>query len=350
MRVFDERKLSLLGELLTGCGSALLVSHHGPDGDATGCVVALKHFLEDTLSRKATILLPSEPPSFLNFLTSGEGILYPDSPETEAALAGCDLLVCLDLNALNRTDSLQGKLSGLQAKKVLIDHHLNPADQEFDLVFSSPDVSSACEMLFEILMKLPQTGGDASRLSPRTAEALMTGMTTDTNNFANSVFPGTLAMASALLGAGVDREAIIDHLYKEYRPNRIALCSHMLSNELHFIPGGGACMVVTRQIWDRFEAMDGETEGLVNTPLSINEVRLSILAREDNGFFRISVRSKRGTSANGLAALHFHGGGHVQAAGGRILIPEDIEKPEQALEYIMKVTARFLQDNPPFNE
>lgn len=336
-------KICALNALLAGSGAVAIVSHNSPDGDAAGCVVAFSHFVRECLHKEAHIVLPSAPPEYLSFLSDGEDILYPSDSALDNVLGTCDLLVCLDLNTLSRTDSLEGRLAAMKSRKVLIDHHPGPDESNFDLVFSSTEVSSACELLYDILLALPQTGGKAAALPKKTALALMTGMTTDTNNFANSVFPGTLRMASELLETGVDRDAIIGHLYREYRPNRIAICSHMLCNGLHTVPGGGAYMIIRRSVWESFGAMEGETEGLVNVPLSVKDTRLSLLLREDDGFFRVSIRSKEGVSANSLAREFFHGGGHERAAGGRVFFPSDIDSADGIDSYISDITARFLQ-------
>ena len=340
-------KTRVLHTWLKESDTIAIVSQNGPDGDAAGCVTAFRNFVTGVIGNKAGILLPSPAPDYLSFITNGENILFPDSGDPDDFLECADLLVCLDFNTMSRTDTLEKRLTELNVRKVLIDHHPGPDETQFDLVFSSTEVSSACEMLYNILMAMPEIAGDASKLPAKTAIALMTGMTTDTNNFANSVFPGTLAMASELLAAGVDRDEIIEHLYHEYRPNRIALCSHMLCNELHTVPGGGAYMIVRRKTWEQFGAIEGETEGLVNTPLSIKDIRLSLLLREDDGFFRVSVRSKEGVSANTMARECFHGGGHERAAGGRVFFPGDIESPDEIETYVIETTARFLQNIGP---
>ena len=59
--------------------------------------------------------------------------------------------------------------------------------------------------------------------------------------------------------------------------------------------------------------------------------QMSIFAREESGEVRISIRSKRGTSANRCAKLFFNGGGHENAAGGKLYMPID-----QVEEYIEK--------------
>ena len=168
-------------------------------------------------------------------------------------------------------------------------------------------------------------------------------MTTDTNNFANSVFPSTLQMASELLASGVDRDAILQQVYQSYRENRVRLMGYMQSENLTLLPGGGAYMILTKAIQHRFDLQEGESEGLVNVPLSIGEVRLSVLLKEDEGHFRVSVRSKKGTSAQQLAQRYFHGGGHENAAGGKLFTGEDIPSPEKAADYVEQALKDFLQ-------
>ena len=347
----EQTRESFFGPV-SAAGSIILVSHNGPDGDAAGCLVALKNFISEIYGKDVCAMVPSPLPDYLSFLTGGEDILVfkTDGEECLKRLKNCSLLICLDLNKLDRTAEMADALRALDVPKILVDHHLNPATDEFGTIFSRTDISSACELLYSILLTAPQIGSDASKLPAKTAVALMTGMTTDTNNFANSVFPSTLQMASELLAAGVDRDEIIQHLYNEYRPNRVAAFSHMLSEELRTTEGGAAYMVLTKELSERFGLLEGETEGLVNIPLSIKKIRLSILLKEDDGYFRVSIRSKKGTSANALATRDFHGGGHEQASGGRLYFPEDIASPADAAEYIEKATARFLQGRVPENK
>ena len=95
----------------------------------------------------------------------------------------------------------------------------------------------------------------------------MTGMTTDTNNFANSVFPGTMRMASELIAAGVDRDLILSDLYHNYRENRLRLMGYLLSENLVISPEGAAVMVLDKECQERFDFRQGESEGFVNLPI-----------------------------------------------------------------------------------
>ena len=346
MNCVTEDKITCFSKMMNASSRVCIVSHIHPDGDAVGSVTAMWSYLREKRGRDAVTVLPHIPQSQLGFISS-RSPLVTDEESHEGAISEIkksDLLICLDFNDLSRSGELEACLKEFTGPKILIDHHLNPGEKDFDLCFSKTDTSSTCELLFEILMSMEDIGQDASRLPALCAEALMTGMTTDTNNFANSVFPSTLRMASSLLASGVDRDGILCHLYNEYRENRVRAMSYLLG-KMVITDNGVAYMILTSGEKTSLDLREGETEAFVNIPLSIDRVRMSVFIREDNGFFRVSVRSKKGTSANSFAKRYFHGGGHEQAAGGRLLIPEDIAGPGMAAQYIEKSAARFMNES-----
>ena len=338
-----------LADWISSARTVCTVCHTHPDGDALGSSAAVYHYLS-SLGKDVVILLPDAEPPSISFVL--DGTEYTSDPAlAAAALERCDLLFCLDFNSFGRTEALEQACRACKARKVLIDHHADPSCGEVDLCFSRTDVSSASELLYEVLLQMPGIDGCAKRLPSGTVNALLTGMTTDTNNFANSVWPGTLAMASDLLGAGADRDGILLRLYSSGREERLRAMGDVLLNRLDVTPDGAAIVVLTKDILDGYALLDGETEGFVNIPLEIAQVRLSIFARQEDGsHFRVSLRSKAGTSARSLAMQAFHGGGHEQAAGGRILIPSDIQNPSQAREFVAAAAARFLQASSPVTD
>ncbi len=337
-----------LEALFAAAKRACIVVHTHPDGDALGSGVALLSYLRLCRGAEACLLLPDAVPASLDFLVPEEGVIdaAADPAEALARIAACDLLLCLDMNGLGRAEALAAPLEACTAPKVLVDHHLNPERASFDLVFSETEVSSASELLYQVLLALPGVGA-AERLPLAVLTPLMAGMTTDTNNFSNSVWPSTLQMASELLAAGVDRDALLDQLYHNYRENRFRAMGAFLDERLTITPDGVAYAVLDRAFLRRYDVQDGETEGFVNLPLGIGGVCLSLFLKEDEGHFRVSIRSKAGVSANRLAAEAFHGGGHPCAAGGKLYFPQDIPAPEAAGEYIATVTARFMREQAP---
>ena len=350
MKDINAHSIQTLEKFISDSGRICIITHMKPDGDAIGSSAALYHFLRMCGKGSVKIILNDRHPDYLSFITTGipreDLIVHKELPaEAETCLRDCDLIFCLDFNAFHRTDRLEGALAASKADKILIDHHLNPDREAFDLVFSETDISSASELLFHILMETRPVAHNATSLPSATATALMAGMTTDTNNFANSVYPSTFRMASSLLAAGVDRDMILSRLYNQYSENRLRLMGHMMKDLLHITEDGVAYIVLDRKTQEGYCISEGDTEGFVNMPLSIAEVRMSLLLKEDEDRIRVSIRSKKGTSANTCARKYFNGGGHENAAGGKLMIPADLESVEAASGYIEEYTHKYLTED-----
>lgn len=321
----------------------IVVTHAKPDGDAIGSSTAMLHFLLAAGKSNAKIILNDNPPRFLQFLTKDiedKIMTYDAAPEKVATeIKNSDLIICLDFNAFHRTSRLEEFLAASDAPKILIDHHLNADKELFNVAFSETEVSSASELLYHILMATPQISGNAEALGKEASLALMTGMTTDTNNFNNSVHPTTLGMASALLATGTDRDLILQKINLEHSENRLRLKGHMLKDLLNVTEDGVAYIVLDKKTQEEYNMQEGDTEGFVNEPLSIAKVRMSIFAREDKNEIRISIRSKKGTSANKCAKMFFNGGGHENAAGGKLYM-----RVEEVAGYIRNASHTYMTE------
>lgn len=341
--MFDLNKIQKLDSILSSARKVSVAVHQRPDGDAVGSGSAMVRYLRECRGLEAGLVTPDAVPDTIMFINGDCGYIdaQASAEDAESFIRSSDLLICLDFNTFSRTGVLENTLAESKAVKVLIDHHLNPSEQDFDLVFSKTDISSASELEYWILRQLQSLTAAPVPLAALTA--LMCGMTTDTNNFANSVFPSTLEMASELLAAGVDRDNILLHLYGKYRENRFRAMGFFLSELMHITPEGVAYAVIDTDTLERFDIREGELEGFVNMPLGIENVRMSITLKQADGVFHVSVRSRKGVSACMLARTYFHGGGHENASGGRLYFPEDIERPEDAAGYVEEVTARFMR-------
>lgn len=326
MEDINPRNIESLTSLLKTARRPVIVTHAKPDGDAIGSCVAVYHFLRLTGKSDVRTVLNDRYPKYLNFIVdtvpSSDIIINEEEPEkARESIMDSDLIFCLDFNAFHRTRDLESYLVESQAAKVLIDHHLDPDRDSFAVSFSKTDISSASELVYQVLMSTPYIAGDASRLPSESLLAIMTGMTTDTNNLNNSVYPSTLEMASELLRCKVDRDLVLSKINLEHSENRLRLKGYMLKDLLQITEDGVAYMILDKEAQQRYQMKEGDTEGFVNEPLSIANVRMSIYAREEKNEIRISIRSKKGTSANRCAKLFFNGGGHENAAGGKLLIP-----------------------------
>lgn len=348
MKHINLQDIAHFEALLSKAQFPVIVTHMKPDGDAMGSCIAMYHYLYK-IGKKPVIAINDEYPAYLSFLTDNmpeKDILThsicPD--ETKKVIMSADMIICLDFNAFHRTGDLEEALAEAKAEKILIDHHLSPDTKPFELIFSETEISSASELLYHILISTSVINGDAAALPAKASEALMTGMTTDTNNFANSVYPSTLEMASALLSAGVDRDNIITNLYNQHSESRLRLMGHVLKDLMKITDDGVAYIVLDSNTQKEYNVAEGDTEGFVNMPLSIAKVRMSIMMKEDGDKIRVSIRSRKGTSANRCARMYFNGGGHENAAGGRLFMPADICSIEAAGEYIERHTHIFFNE------
>ena len=347
MMTFPYESINALHTRLSAASRPVIVTHMKPDGDAIGSSMGMYHTLKQIYSLAPKVTIANPAPGYLDFLLpeslSDDVLIYEQRPEeTRKAIHDSDLIICLDFNAFHRTDTLCEILENAPAEKILIDHHLSPDSEKFAVIFSVQEISSASELLYQILLNLPAIDGKASNLPHEAATALMTGMTTDTNNFANSVYPSTLEMASKLIEAGVDRDMILSKLYNRSKESRLRLQGHVLKDLMTITDDGVAYVVLNKETMRQYNVEEGDTEGFVNIPLAIDKVLMSIFVKEDDGFARVSIRSKKGISANMCSKLHFNGGGHENAAGGRLYMPGDIADISEAAKYIEEHTRDFM--------
>ena len=336
--VYNIENLGAFAQILGESKNIVLVGHVNPDGDSIGSLMGMKWYLQ-TIGKKAVPVVPNPYPEFLSFIDTGKEVL-PYSLEEEKvsqAVNGADLVICLDFNSLKRIDALGGLIASAECRKVLVDHHPQP-DPVFNLVYSYPELSSTCELVYWILEGLvPLCGG---KVSYNSAVALYTGMMTDTNNFANSVLPSTFRMAGKLMELGVDKEWVQKMVFGGYSESRMRLMGHMLYENMKIFPEyGAALMILTKETKEKFSFADGDSEGFVNLALNIKSVRVSGFFTEGDEFVRVSLRSKDDFSVNRLARGYFNGGGHERAAGGRLFIPIS-----QVEEYFIKSLGEFIEN------
>ena len=320
--------ISSLEDILQKADKVALIGHFNPDGDALGSVTAAYHYLKGR-GKHPRIILPSPYPENMAFLEPDDPqdrmlICENDLDGARRVVAGADVVICLDLNRLARTEYLEEDILRAPGRRVLIDHHIPAELERFDLAISTVNVSSTCELLFWILLAMPDIAGDVSRIGARCAESLYVGMMTDTNNFANSVLPGTFEMASKLIARGVDKDGLQEKVLSCYSVSRTRLMGHMVKDKMKVLPAyKTAYMLLSNKEKDRYHFKPGDSEGFVNLPLAISSVQVSAFFTEnfDSQYVRVSLRSKGTIDVNRFAARFFNGGGHRNAAGGRLYMP-----------------------------
>lgn len=306
-----------------------IIGHFNPDGDSVGSVSAMYHFINQ-LGKESKVFLPSNYPSFLGFLDKNNDykIYSKENEKIVDYLSSADVIICLDFNSLDRTENLKEIIKSSSSYKILIDHHPNPDESGFDLVFSTTETSSTCELLFWTLMQTKIVNRKAERMPFDSLEALATGMLTDTNNFNNSAISTTFEMASLLIKCGINLEQIGRTVFGSYSETRMKLMGKMLNENMTVIDDlNAAYMILTKEIQIKYDFQTGDSEGFVNLPLLIKGVEVSALFVENEKYVRVSLRSKGKYSVNDLCNQYFNGGGHFKAAGGRIYLPiEEVPK------------------------
>ncbi|RYD51108.1 MAG: bifunctional oligoribonuclease/PAP phosphatase NrnA [Sphingobacteriales bacterium] len=293
----------------------LIVTHYRPDGDAVGSLLGLTHYLRGR-GHEVTPVVPSEVPAFLKWMPGTDTVLnYEAHPHPIlAALKEAEIVFCLDLNDLARTQGLEQPLREATQPKVLIDHHMFPKP-DFYCGMSIPEKSSTCEMVYDFIQE--HGGGDSITLEA--AQCLYTGLLTDTGAFR---FPATTAsvhrMVADLKDRGLQHTPIHEDVFDAWSFNRMRFLGFALSDRMEVFPKQKAGLIaISKKDAQLFNLGPGDTEGLVNYPLSISGIRFSVLITERPGEVRMSFRSKGDFDVNEFARLHFGGGGHFNASGGK---------------------------------
>jgi len=313
-KIIAENLIHQVRETIHTKNQIVIVSHVTPDGDAIGSSLALWHYLKQ-LGKDARVIVPNGFPSFLSWMPgANEIVLYDRKRRTaEKLFQEADLIFALDFNASNRVDKMEKAFLNAPATKILIDHHLHP-DNFAQIVVSYPEISSTSELVFRLVYGL----GDFDKITLECAQCVLTGMLTDTGGFSfNSNQPETYTIVAELLKMGVNKDEIYRRVFNTYSLDKLKLNAFSIYRKMKIFPEyKTAIILLTVKELEKFNYKPGDIEGIVNIPLSADDVIFSVLMREDTDKIKISFRSLGTFPANKVAADLFNGGGHLNAAGG----------------------------------
>lgn len=293
----------------------IITSHKSPDGDSIGSSLALFHYLK-TLNINSTICHPDKMPDFLNWLPESENILTLEENKDLVIknMAEADIIFSLDYNHPSRIGEMQNLLIDSSAKKIMIDHHQDPIEDLFDLSFSYPTISSTCELIYEFIV----ANSNENNINEHIGTPMYCGIMTDTGSFR---FPSTTArthdIISRIIKSGVKNHSIHEAVFDSESINKLQLNGYALSNKLQILDDLKIGIIsLTKEELLKYNAIKGDTEGLVNRVLAIKGIKMAVFLKEDAGIIKMSFRSKGDVYVNILAKENFNGGGHVYAAGG----------------------------------
>ena len=311
----------------------VIVSHVSPDGDAIGSSLGLYHFL---ISQEKTVnvIVPNAFPEFLHWMPGAKEVIVYDKYKEYAdkLINEADVLCCLDFNVLSRIDEMEEVVKNTPARKMMVDHHLYPGDF-CRITISHPEISSTSELVFRLICQL----GNFSDITKEGAECIYTGMMTDTGGFTyNSNDREIYYIISELLSKGIDKDEIYRKVFNTHSEGRLRLMGYVLYDKMQVFPEFNSALIwLDASEQKRFQYKKGDTEGFVNIPLSIKDVRFSVFLREDTEkkMIKVSLRSVGTFPCNKVASEFFNGGGHLNASGGEFYgtMEEAINLFKQAL-------------------
>jgi bifunctional oligoribonuclease and PAP phosphatase NrnA len=302
--------------LLTEPRAIVIVMHQKPDADAMGSSLGLFHVLT-SMGHNATVISPTNWADWLSWMPGANLVIdYElDTERANIALKNADWIFCLDFNVLHRTRKMAEPIEKAGGKRILIDHHQQPQKEVFTYGISDTLKSSTSEMIFDFI----QSASQGHRINQAIAECLYAGVMTDTGSFRfGSSTSSVHRMVAVLKDTGFDHTKVHENLFDNFLENRLRFIGHALLNRMEvFYEYNTALISIPWKDLVKYQIRTGDTEGLVNYPLSIQGIKFAALIIDRDEEIKCSFRSKGRFDVNQFARNYFEGGGHRNAAGGR---------------------------------
>lgn len=309
--------------------------HQKPDGDAMGSTLGLFHFLIQ-FGHEVQVISPTNWASFIQWMPGCSDVLdYDhDTVKCNAKIAEAAWIFCLDFNTLNRTKNMEQVLLQSNATRILIDHHQQPQTEVFAFGVSDTSKSSTAEMVYDFML----ASGYRDKINEQIAQCLYAGVMTDTGSFR---FPSTSAdvhtMVADLKKQGLQHSLIHENLFDNFSENRLRFIGNVLLNRMEiFYEYNTALIAIPQQDLIKYDIKTGDTEGLVNYPLSIEGITFATIIIDRGEERKCSFRSKGKFDVNTFARTYFNGGGHFHAAGG---------SSKEPLEHVVKAFKAAMIEN-----
>jgi phosphoesterase RecJ-like protein len=310
-----------------------ITMHQKPDADAMGSALGLYHFLRQ-FGHEVTVISPTNWARWLNWMEGVDQVLDYELAKAaaDALFEQADWVFCLDFNHFSRTKSVAPKLASLTRVRILIDHHQQPDTASFAYGSSNTAKSSTCEMVYDFIVQ----SGHRDKINSFIAECLYAGVVADTGSFRfASTHASVHHMVAYLKEQGLDHTKVHEGLFDNYLENRLRFLGHVLSNRMEVFYNLNVAMIsIPKTDLLRYGIKTGDTEGLVNYPLSIQGIKLVGFVIDRDEERKWSFRSKGNFDCNTFARTYFEGGGHFNASGGRDsdTLQRTVEKFKQAIQ------------------
>ncbi len=309
-----------IGDLLRQPQTILITTHQNPDADALGSSLGWAGYLRRK-GHRVTVVTPTDYPPNLAWMPGCDSVIAFEEKvrvSVSRLVDEADLIFCLDFSSLDRIRDLGPMVRQARARKILVDHHLEP-ESFADFGYWDPSLASTTQLIFYLIEKL----GDKHLIDEPIAECLYAGLMTDTGSFRHPSTTGAVhRMAADLVDLGIDVSSIHRRLFDNLSLEKLQLLGFVLSEKLKVLPEYKfAYITLTTDELKRYRSKMGDTEGMVNYALSVEGVVMAAILIDRGDEIRMSFRSVGDFSVRELASRHFNGGGHRNAAGGRSRLP-----------------------------
>lgn len=314
--MFDKNQIEKFKSLISSQKNWVIIPHVSPDGDAIGASLAFLLVLSE-LDVNARVIVPDTAPQFLSFLPGMDQLIVGKQNQNKAdtLILKADVVLLLDHNDFKRSANLSDAVVKNNGQKIVVDHHPHPAISKTDaLTFYNVQASSTCEIVYDLLSQMNLE----TYISGDVASVLMTGLITDTGGFNYNCSRGHFFnTVAALLEKGAQKDLIIDQVYNQYSEHRMRLIGYLMNHKMEVFPEIKTAIISLN--WSEMHEYNfkkGDSEGVVNLPLSIKGIDLSVFISVRDDKTKLSFRSRGSFPANKVASEFFSGGGHLNAAGG----------------------------------
>ena len=293
----------------------LLTTHENPDGDALGSLLAMHWILEQLGKDSLMYMSPDEFPlpwEYRNWTFDARLVGAPPADVAERTI------VFLDCGNIDRmpVDFLQSQ--GLHILN--IDHHHD--NTRFGTVnHVCPVASCTAEIIWRLAKEL------GAEITPPIADALYTGLVTDTGRFMyENTTPDAHRMAAELIEAGVQPHQVYRRLYEDLPLRRLHLLQRALASVDRYDGGAITIAHLTKRDYEETGALETDSEGVVDHMRAVEGTAVAVLVREllspdREGMRKVSLRATDARVDVSRVAREFGGGGHPQAAGFSTTLP-----------------------------
>ncbi len=338
--MLDEGTRKTMRDWIESAKKIAILTHTNPDGDAIGSSLALGLALKKR-GIDTHVVIPDGLSDFLRWLPGIElSITFAYKKEKAVGvIKDADLIFCLDFNDPKRLNGVEEYLFKSNAKKILIDHHEDPV-RFADFTVSETWRGSVGEMIYLLLKEVFED----DILDKDIATCLYVAIMTDTGNFNfASSYPEIFHIVGDLMKYNLEKDRIFSNVYDAFSEDRMRLLGYCLQEKMKVLPRYHAAYIsITDEELKRFNHRKGDTEGIVNIPFSVKGVRFTALFVEKKDRIKISFRSRGNFPVNRIAAEHYHGGGHVNAAGGDSFL--SMEETLKFFESLLPAYVKLLSE------